>query len=179
MTFINSTPLVFLYVARHVHGSLCKSHTTQNMLKPQVNHLCGHQTPSPPLVTREKKAFITGDGGAEGSGSPTSFLSHNMLAIPVKRLRPFCSRLHTRNSVGKIKAINAGESVTASPIKTISLKAVITVQLTVGGILSNLSLTRALDDIGDLLGKSLLLELVAAETDPSKFNRGVYLPDKN
>ncbi|GKF95953.1 linoleate 13S-lipoxygenase 2-1, chloroplastic [Tanacetum coccineum] len=39
--------------------------------------------------------------------------------------------------------------------------------MTVGGIIENLSFTRPLDDITDLLGKSLLLELVAAETDPN------------
>ncbi|GKG46944.1 linoleate 13S-lipoxygenase 2-1, chloroplastic-like protein, partial [Tanacetum coccineum] len=62
----------------------------------------------------------------------------------------------------------AGESSTASVVKTVSVKAVITVQMTVGGVIENLSFTRPLDDITDLLGKSLLLELVAAETDPSK-----------
>ncbi|KAK2985874.1 hypothetical protein RJ640_009944 [Escallonia rubra] len=55
----------------------------------------------------------------------------------------------------------------ASSEKT-RVKAVATVQVTVGGFLSNLGLTRGLDDITDVLGKSILLELVAAELDPSK-----------
>ncbi|KAL9247765.1 hypothetical protein vseg_021160 [Gypsophila vaccaria] len=48
----------------------------------------------------------------------------------------------------------------------ISLKAVVSVKPTIGGSLSNIGLTRGLDDIGDLLGKSLLLELVSAQLDP-------------
>ncbi|PWA77612.1 linoleate 13S-lipoxygenase 2-1 protein [Artemisia annua] len=135
------------------------------MLKPHLNHH-HHQTPGSPIITRAKKAFITGDGGgSDARGNPTSFLSHNTLAFPVKRHKPFCSKRNSVNSVGQIKAV-AGESSTAGVVKTITVKAVITVQMTVGGVLSNLSFTRPLDDITDMLGKSLLLELVAAETDP-------------
>ncbi|PWA77611.1 linoleate 13S-lipoxygenase 2-1 protein [Artemisia annua] len=130
----------------------------------QLNH--HHRTPGSPLITRAKKAFIAGDGsGSDASGNPTSFLSHNTLAFPVKRHKPFCSKRNSVNSVGQIKAV-AGESSTAGVVKINRVKAVITVQMTVGGILSDLSFTRPLDDITDLLGKSLLLELVAAETDP-------------
>lgn len=50
-----------------------------------------------------------------------------------------------------------------------SVKATLTVTLTVGGFLSHLGLARGLDDITDLLGQSLLLELVSAELDPSKY----------
>ncbi|GER25055.1 lipoxygenase [Striga asiatica] len=52
-------------------------------------------------------------------------------------------------------------SVPAASENTTSVKAVVTVLQTVGGILS-----RGLDDITDLLGKTLLVELVAAELDP-------------
>ncbi|KAI3738744.1 hypothetical protein L2E82_28867 [Cichorium intybus] len=137
------------------------------MLKPQVSHLYGHQSPAPPLATRGYKNFIADDGSGDSSGSLSSFTSLNTLAFPAKHQSFFRSRRHTRNSVNQIKA-GFGESSTAGVIKTINLKAVITVQMTVGGVLSSLSLTRALDDIGDLLGKSLCLELVAAEVDPSK-----------
>lgn len=43
-------------------------------------------------------------------------------------------------------------------------KAIVIVQRTVGG--TNLSLTRGLDDIGDLFGRSLFLSIVAADLDP-------------
>lgn len=46
-------------------------------------------------------------------------------------------------------------------------KAIVIVQRTVGG--TNLSLTRGLDDIGDLFGRSLFLSIVAADLDPSKY----------
>ena len=49
------------------------------------------------------------------------------------------------------------------------MKAIVTVKPTVGGLLSNLGIDRGLDDIQDLLGKTLLLELVQAELDPSKY----------
>ncbi|KAI3676932.1 hypothetical protein L1987_86548 [Smallanthus sonchifolius] len=121
------------------------------MLKPHVNHR--HKSPAPPLLTRGN------GGGGSSSGNPTSFLTHNTLAFPVKR--------HSRRHTGQIKAIARESSTAAGAVKTISLKAVITVQVTVGGFLSNiLNLTKGLDDITDLLGKSLLMELVAADTDP-------------
>ncbi|KAJ0612312.1 putative linoleate 13S-lipoxygenase [Helianthus annuus] len=131
------------------------------MLKPQLNHLHHRKTASPSLVTR---SFIAGDGGG---ANPTSFLSHNTLAFPVKRHNPFRSHPpNIRKFARQIKAV-ASESSTASNIKSISMKAVITVQMTVGGALSNI-FTQALDDFTDMLGKSLLLELVSAEIDPSK-----------
>ncbi|KAL3828152.1 hypothetical protein ACJIZ3_016954 [Penstemon smallii] len=54
----------------------------------------------------------------------------------------------------------------ASTEKSTSVKAVITVLETVGGALTHLGLSRGLDDIADLLGKTLLIELAAAELDP-------------
>ncbi|PON69732.1 Lipoxygenase [Parasponia andersonii] len=61
---------------------------------------------------------------------------------------------------GKVKAVLSESE------KSKSVKAVITVKRTVGGILTNLNLQRGLDDIQDLLGKSLLLELVSADLVP-------------
>ncbi|KAH0780550.1 hypothetical protein KY290_000148 [Solanum tuberosum] len=52
--------------------------------------------------------------------------------------------------------------------KSTSGKALVIVQRTVGG--TNFSFTRGLDDIGDLFGRSLLLSIVAAELDPSKYS---------
>ncbi|XP_074272916.1 linoleate 13S-lipoxygenase 2-1, chloroplastic-like [Silene latifolia] len=48
----------------------------------------------------------------------------------------------------------------------VSLKAIVSVKPTIAGVFSNLGLTRGLDDISDLLGKSLLLGLVSAQLDP-------------
>ncbi|KAK9068665.1 hypothetical protein SSX86_012780 [Deinandra increscens subsp. villosa] len=134
--------------------------TQINMLKPQVNHLFRQKSPTPPLPTRANKSFTFAYGGGDCSGNPNSFPSHNKLAFPVKRQSHF--RRSTDNLAGEIKAIS-GENLTATTVNTISLKAVITIQVSMGG-LSNL-LNKAYDDFTDLLGKSLLLELVAAETD--------------
>ncbi|XP_076896587.1 linoleate 13S-lipoxygenase 2-1, chloroplastic-like [Bidens hawaiensis] len=128
------------------------------MLKPQVNTLHRHKSLTPSL----KKSYT--ENGSDVIGNPSSFLSPNTLAFPVKRHGHVRSRRHTGKSFGQIKAV-AGQTATANTVKTISLKAVITVQATIGGVLSNL-LTKGLDDFTDLLGKSLLLELVAAEVDP-------------
>nr|CAD1831334.1 unnamed protein product [Ananas comosus var. bracteatus] len=57
----------------------------------------------------------------------------------------------------------AAATATKSPAK---VKAVVTVQSTVSRALSDLSVARGLDDVTDLLGKTLLLELVSSELDP-------------
>ncbi|XP_048323897.2 linoleate 13S-lipoxygenase 2-1, chloroplastic [Ziziphus jujuba] len=50
--------------------------------------------------------------------------------------------------------------------KTVNVKAILTVQRTLGGFLSNIGFEGVLDDFTDLLSGSLLLELVSAELDP-------------
>ncbi|XP_043691676.1 linoleate 13S-lipoxygenase 2-1, chloroplastic-like [Telopea speciosissima] len=50
--------------------------------------------------------------------------------------------------------------------KSVTVKAVVTVQLTIGGVLSNIGVEKGIDDIIDLLGKTLSLELVSSELDP-------------
>ena len=49
------------------------------------------------------------------------------------------------------------------------VKAIVIVKPTIGGLLSNLGIDRGLDDIKDLLGETLVLELVSTELDPSKY----------
>jgi lipoxygenase len=49
---------------------------------------------------------------------------------------------------------------------------------TVGGFLSNLGITRGLDDIRDLLGQTLQLELVSTELDPSKYPFKKIIPQQ-
>ncbi|GJZ58111.1 zinc finger BED domain-containing protein RICESLEEPER 2 [Tanacetum coccineum] len=65
-----------------------------------------------------------------------------------------------------IKAIAADQS--SNVTRTTKVKAVIAVQVTMGGLISSIGLTKGMDDFTDLLGKSILLELVAAEVDHSK-----------
>lgn len=57
---------------------------------------------------------------------------------------------------------------------TVKVKAVVKVKITMAGFFSSLRLDRGIDDITDLLGKSLLLELVSSELDPGKFTSAFF-----
>lgn len=72
------------------------------------------------------------------------------------------------SSNNNIRAEAVVSSNTAGEPTVSAVKVVVTVKLTAGGLLSNLSLTAPLDAFTDLIGKSLLLELVSAELDASK-----------
>ncbi|KAG9450644.1 hypothetical protein H6P81_010609 [Aristolochia fimbriata] len=123
------------------------------MLKLQLNQL--HQSNRAPCPILLPNTLPRG-----GSGSS---------ALP--RL-PFPASLRRRprnERAGRIRAsvVDAGnESTVASATeKSFSVTAHVTVKPTVGGLLSN-PLTRGLDEITDLLGKTLLLELVSSKLDP-------------
>ncbi|XP_058071102.1 linoleate 13S-lipoxygenase 2-1, chloroplastic-like [Magnolia sinica] len=93
-----------------------------------------------------------------------SFLSQGNPMISVRSLSA-SSRQTAMN--GRVSAVsNNVRAVVTTQEKSVSLKAVVTVKPTIGGFFSNLGLTRGLDDITDLLGRTLLLELVSAELDP-------------
>jgi len=66
--------------------------------------------------------------------------------------------------------IKASAPTTTGHEKAVSVKAVVTVIPSVKGVFSNIGVSRGLDDIADLLGRSLLLELVSAELNP-----GIYI----
>ncbi|XP_068641156.1 linoleate 13S-lipoxygenase 2-1, chloroplastic-like [Aristolochia californica] len=92
---------------------------------------------------------------------------HGCLALP---LLP--APVNVRRPVKNAGRIRASVVDTGSPTvfthteKSFPVTALVTVKLTVGGFFSNLGLSRGLDDITDLLGKTLLLELVSAKLDP-------------
>uniref|UniRef100_A0A6N2M9H9 Uncharacterized protein n=1 Tax=Salix viminalis TaxID=40686 RepID=A0A6N2M9H9_SALVM len=60
------------------------------------------------------------------------------------------------------------ESIASVTQQTTDVKAVLTVKQTVVDFWSDIGIERGLDDFTDLFGKTLLLELVSAELDPSK-----------
>ncbi|KAF8395884.1 hypothetical protein HHK36_019839 [Tetracentron sinense] len=94
---------------------------------------------------------------------------HGTASLPVRPRQSFHTKKQKKSSVRFVSGniIKAEVSSTTSTTeKSIKVKAIVTVQVTVGGFFSNLGLTRGLDDISDLLGKSLLLELVSANLDP-------------
>ncbi|KAK1581828.1 hypothetical protein Q3G72_009411 [Acer saccharum] len=122
------------------------------MLKPQINH----QTQSTKTLFPFEKPFLVGNGGQ-------SFL----LQI---QSRPSSSNKAPKVRVGfsssNIKAITTPFSTSwgSSKSDTIKVKAVVTVKRTIGSIISDVTLDT--DDLKDLLGRSLQLELVSAELDP-------------
>ncbi|XAR62392.1 Linoleate 13S-lipoxygenase [Bertholletia excelsa] len=61
---------------------------------------------------------------------------------------------------------NTTKAIEITEEQSLSVKAVISVKLTAGGFLSSLGLSHGVDDIIDLVGKSIHLELVSAELDP-------------
>ncbi|KAK4608274.1 hypothetical protein RGQ29_001901 [Quercus rubra] len=115
------------------------------MLKPQL-HL-SNSTKVPFLL---HKPFIHGNFNASLPISMHSFCRKNKHIVRVG-FNP-----------NNIKA----QAVASSTEKSVSVKAIVTVKPTVGGFLTNLGIDRGLDDVQDLLGKTLLLELVQAELDP-------------
>lgn len=71
------------------------------------------------------------------------------------------ARRRSRNGGLRVEAVATTDSE-----QTLKVKATISVKPTVGGLLSNVGISRGLDDLTDLLGKSLLLEIVSAEAQP-------------
>ncbi|MCD7466628.1 hypothetical protein HAX54_003475 [Datura stramonium] len=114
------------------------------MLKPHFQQSTKTLVPSStkPFISREILALF-----------PTNILNNNLRINQKKKNKNF--RVHNYSKANSTKA------VLSSTEKSTSVKAVVIVQKAV-----NLSLSRGLDDIGDLLGKSLLLWIVAADLDP-------------
>ncbi|PHT59201.1 Linoleate 13S-lipoxygenase 2-1, chloroplastic [Capsicum baccatum] len=96
---------------------------------------------------------------------PINILNKN---FRIKNKKSF--RVHYNNVANSTKAVLSTTTTEKSTLvqstneKSTSVKAVVTVQRTIRG--TNLSLSRGLDDIGDLFGRTILLCLVAAELDP-------------
>lgn len=71
-----------------------------------------------------------------------------------------------KNECMKIKAVAVSEE--AKERKAVEVKAIVTLKPAVEGVFSKVGLQTGLDKISDLMGKSILLELVSSELDPSK-----------
>jgi lipoxygenase len=126
------------------------------MLKPRVHHQS--HTSKTLFLYLHKGPFVHGINGGTAS-SLSIFWSKS--SFQKKKIRT--------GFVGiNIKAVASRPSPAATEKYFISVKAVVTVKPTVGGFLSNLEIERGLDDIKDLLGKTLLLEPVSTQLHPSK-----------
>ncbi|KAL2487877.1 Lipoxygenase 2 [Forsythia ovata] len=96
------------------------------------------------------KPYISGGRNASFAVTPT---------FKSVRKRENIRGRRVSSTIKAVKTLNENPTTTGA-------KAVITVQQTVGGVLTHLGLSRGLDDITDVLGRTLLIELVAAEVDP-------------
>lgn len=127
------------------------------MMKPQLFQ----QATSKTLIIPWHKPFVYGEPTVAMAAAFPAVMKPN----PAGKSQRKTTQKPLRYRACNIKAV----ATTPGTEKSTSVKVVVTVQNTVGGFLSNLTLTRALDDINDLLGKTLLLDIVAAELDYSKY----------
>ncbi|CAI9770556.1 unnamed protein product [Fraxinus pennsylvanica] len=111
-----------------------------NLFKPQSTH---HQ-----ILLPKYKPFILGGGNASFAIFP-KFIS---------------MRKHENIHVGQVRSTIKAVKTLTKKSTTTDVKAVITVQQTVGGVLTHLGLSCGLDFIADVLGRTLLIELIAAES---------------
>ncbi|XP_042405541.1 linoleate 13S-lipoxygenase 2-1, chloroplastic-like [Zingiber officinale] len=89
---------------------------------------------------------------------------------------PFGNRRRQNGNSNKVRCAAAADESSAAGMEPPTLltatkrpatvKAVVTVLMTVGGVFAHVGITRGLDDFGDLFGRSLRLELVGATLDP-------------
>jgi lipoxygenase len=130
------------------------------MLKPQLTQQSQYSTQTPFL--QHFKPFIHGHGDGNAS-------------LPISR-----QSFHKMNKSVRVGFIPGNiKAVASSTEKATSVKAIVTVQFTVAGFLSNLGIARGLDDIRDLLCKRVLqLELVSTELDPSKYPFKKIIPQR-
>lgn len=111
------------------------------MLKPQVHQ--SHQSLKP--LVPLSKPFLRGNFHAFRALQSSSSIKN----IPKIR-------------IGISPSVNI-KAITTFTQKSTQVKAFVTIKPSVGGLVSGF-----VDDVKDMFGKSLLLELVSAELDPSK-----------
>ncbi|KAF5748780.1 linoleate 13S-lipoxygenase 2-1 chloroplastic-like [Tripterygium wilfordii] len=132
------------------------------MLKPQVphphqSHLLTARNLFPCNIPKLFNIHGNIDHNQHVSSS-SSFPTHHSILFSVNKSLPL-KNLTTN-------ALAGGDTVEALAEECIKVKATVTVTQTLGGLLSSIGIERGLDDLNDLLGKSLLLELVSADLDP-------------
>ncbi|XP_045820948.1 linoleate 13S-lipoxygenase 2-1, chloroplastic-like [Trifolium pratense] len=76
-------------------------------------------------------------------------------------------RFSSKNGCSKIKAVSVSEEeANIIERESVKVQATVTVTPTVAGFFSEMAIERGLDDITDLFGKSILLELCSSQLDP-------------
>ncbi|KAE9616565.1 hypothetical protein Lal_00034877 [Lupinus albus] len=126
------------------------------MIMPQI--YVSNSSPSPSCLTH-----ISQKTCLHGTSYYPSFQVGSRPWFQNKKSETRARNGYNNSSNNKIKAVAVSEHAEK---KSVKVKATITVQLTVGGLFSDLGLERGADDITDLLGKSLHLELVSTTLNP-------------
>ena len=128
------------------------------MLKPQLHPQSNSTTTRPHFLA--PKPFING-------GKEHATLLVKSPTTQFNKARTYAIRAAT-SSNPSTSSINKAIDDSVQKQQAVKVKAIVTVKQTIGGMLTSLGIERGLDDIQDLLGKTLLLELVSTELDPSK-----------
>ncbi|KAM1503767.1 hypothetical protein ACFX13_029309 [Malus domestica] len=84
--------------------------------------------------------------------------------VPIEHNKERSSIIVRANSY-ELRPSSASE-VALTEIKAVTIRAVVTVQISVGNLIYTIGLTRPLDDLADVFGGTMLLELLSAELDP-------------
>ncbi|GAB2287017.1 hypothetical protein Dimus_021405 [Dionaea muscipula] len=111
--------------------------------------------PAPPLVSSASNSQLLAGVGGVGGGRSLSTVTQ------IRQVRGW-----RKAEAGEVAAGSAAAATTAEKEAVSRVKATISAKLTVEGFFERLELSRGLDDVTDLVGKSVLLELVSAELDP-------------
>lgn len=141
-----------------LHHRLKLKHLT--MMKPQLHH-----QPQPFTHQALVPALLLSNQFLHGSNS----VAFPRCCVPkFRKTHNNGDRLGVSRRNGVIKAVANPTTRTSTSQGTTTVKAVVTVKPSTGGIFSEMGINRGLDDIADLLGKTLLLELVSSELDSSE-----------
>lgn len=134
------------------------------MMRPQVHQYYSSVHSTQTLLPLQKPIFNIQGKSLHKPSNSTRTSNNLLLSSYSKSIR--------RPKTFRIDCVNLGrKAVVSSPNeKAVKIKAEVTVKITVSGFLSSIGLDRGLDDIQDVLGKTLLLELLSSELDPSKYS---------
>jgi len=96
---------------------------------------------------------------------PTPFPSHGKQASSSLPWHPRSVTIRRNKSGGRcVRRVNViSNELRTAQEQTVSVKAVVSVKVVAGGLFSDVGFTRGFDDVADMLGKTLALELVSSE----------------
>lgn len=94
---------------------------------------------------------------------------HGRTVLPCRRQLSWTAPRKAVRQLGFVPgSIRSSAVASVTEKSTATVKAVVTVTPPTSGAFYEIGINRGLDDITDLMGKTLLLELVSSELDPSK-----------